>query len=75
METIVNYEGKTDWRDFSEKDKITTQNLVLLVGLLYKMCQVQLVLKDDDGDGQNTVNTKAIMDVQMEADLLLDNIA
>lgn len=75
LDHIVNYEGKTNWRDFSEKDKITTQNLVLLVGMLYKMCQVQLVLKDDEGDGQNTVNTKAIMDVQMEADLLLDNVA
>ncbi len=75
LEHIVNYEGKTNWGDFSSKDKLTTENLVLLVGMLYKMCQVQLVLKDDDGDGQNTVNTKAIMDVQMEADLLLDNIA
>ena len=75
LEHIVNYEGKTNWSDFSSKDKLTTENLVLLVGMLYKMCQVQLVLKDDDGDGQNTVNTKAIMDVQMEADLLLDNVA
>ncbi len=75
LEHIVNYEGKIDWNDFSEKDKLVTQNTVLLVGMLYKMCQVQLVLKDDDGDGKNTINTKDIMDVQMEADLLLDNVA
>lgn len=75
LEYIINYEGKTDWDAFSAKDKQTTENLVLLVGMLYKMCQVQLVLKDSDGDGQNTINTKAIMDVQGEADLLLDNIA
>lgn len=75
LEHIIDYEGKTDWGDFSAKDKLTTQNLILLVGMLYKMCKVQLVLKDDDGDGQNTINVKDIMDVQMEADLLLDNVA
>lgn len=75
LDHIVNYEGKTDYNDFSAKDRLITENLVLLVGMLYKMCQVQLVLKDTDGDGQNTINFKAIKDVQMEADLVLDNIA
>lgn len=74
LDHIINYDGKTNWKNFSDKDKIVTQNTVLLVGMLYKMCQIQLVLKDDDGDGKNTINTKAIMDVQMEADLLLDNM-
>jgi len=75
LELIVNYEGKTDWNDFSSKDKCVTENTVLLVGMLYKMCQVQLVLKNDKADGQNTINTKSVMDVQIEADLLLDNVA
>lgn len=72
---IINYERKTNWADFSERDRITTQNAVLLVGMLYKMCQVQLVLKDKDSDGQNTINIKAIMDIQMEADTLLNTVA
>lgn len=75
LKHIVNYENKTDWNDFSDKDRLATQNTVLLVGMLYKMCQVQLVLKDKDGGGQNTINTKDIMDAKMEADLLLENIA
>ena len=43
--------------------------------MLYKMCQVQLVLKDKDSDGQNIINIKAIMDTQMEADTLLNTVA
>lgn len=75
LEHIINYEEKTDWRDFSEKDKLVTQNAVLLVGMLYKMCQVKLVIKDNRNPDKNAINHKDIMDVQAEADLLLDNIA
>lgn len=50
VSTIVNDEGKTDWKLFTDKDKLLFQNMVLLVGLLYKMYGVNLVI-DDDGDG------------------------
>lgn len=50
VSTIVNDEGKTDWKLFTGKDKLLFQNMVLLVGLLYKMCGVNLVI-NDDGDG------------------------
>ncbi len=75
LEHIIEYEGKTDWNDFSDKDKMLTENLVLLVGMLYKMCQVKLVLKNEEENEQNTVNVKGVKDAQMEADLILDNIA
>lgn len=35
--------SKTDWYDFSEDEKKTTENTVLLVGFLYEMCRVNLV--------------------------------
>ena len=75
LDHIINYENKTDWDDFTDKDKILTENLILLVGMLYKMCQVKIVLKEEGEGGINRVNTKDIMDVQMEADLLLNSIA
>ena len=50
VSTIVNDEGKADWKLFTGKDKLLFQNMVLLVGLLYKMCGVNLVI-NDDGDG------------------------
>ncbi len=65
LEHIVNFEEKVDWSEFTEKEKKLTENTVLLVGLLYKMCKVQLVIKESDS-GLNKVNAiyvkKAISD-------------
>lgn len=56
----VNNLNKTNWNDFSQEERIATQNAVLLVGLLYKMCQVSLVNKGKSENEINTVNYKAI---------------
>lgn len=58
LDNIVNFSEKTNWTDFTDKEKRMTENLVLLVGLLYKMCKVNLVIKDVDKDGLNEVNKK-----------------
>ena len=47
IDHVVNFSEKTEWSEFTEKEKQTTENLILLVGLLYKMCQVRLVLQSD----------------------------
>lgn len=47
---------KTDWNMFDEQEKLQVQNAVLLVQLLYKMCQVSLVNKAEDENGMNSVN-------------------
>lgn len=57
---IVNFEEKHHWSDFTQKEKNATENAVLLVGLLYRMCQVKLVLKSEDEQGLNTVNNEEI---------------
>lgn len=54
---IVEVEQKTDWNDFSDGEKLWTENTVLLVGLLYKMCKVQLVTKAEKEGELNTINT------------------
>ena len=46
----------TDWENFSLQEKELTENTVLMVGLLYNMCKVELVLKNDDPNGINTIN-------------------
>lgn len=56
----VNGLNKTDWNDFSQEERIATQNAVLLVGLLYKMCQVSLVNKAKSESEMNTVNYNGI---------------
>ena len=51
---------KTDWNDFTEIERVTTENTVLLVGLLYKMCKVNLVNKAEKEDEMNTINEAAV---------------
>ncbi len=58
LKHIVNYSGKVNWSDFTEKEKKTTENTVLLVGLLFKMCQVKLVLQEKDGEDRNIINAQ-----------------
>jgi len=74
LDHIVNTSNKTMWSEFSEIEKKVTENMVLLVGLLYAMCQVKLVLKSDDEDGINTVNSSEIYETTAKAKELLDNM-
>lgn len=71
LQTIVNGMGKTDWYMFTPKEKLCTENCVLLVGLLYNMCKVQIVQKSESEDELNTVNTAAINKSMSDADQIL----
>jgi hypothetical protein len=70
----VNNLKKTDWNDFSEEERMATQNAVLLVGLLYKMCQVSLVNKASNDDEMNTVNHNAINESIRNSELVLNEL-
>lgn len=74
MSYIVNKLEKTDWDLFTEKEKLTVQNTVLLVGLLYKMCQVKLVLKTDEDNGINTINSQEINESIKHSESILNDI-
>lgn len=72
---IVNDLGKTNWNDFSDDEKRVFENTVLLVGLLFRMCQTNLVI-DDDGDGSiDRVNHDGIEASCEQTDKLLEEIA
>ena len=68
LENVVDFNGKTHWNDFTENEKLVTQNAVLLVGLLYKMCQVNLVLKTENKNGFKEINKKAVKKVTKAAE-------
>lgn len=57
---LVSKLNKVDWNDFTEQEKKATENTVLLVGLLYKMCQVSLVTKAENECDMNTINKDAV---------------
>ena len=52
---MVYDEGRCDWDQFSEEEKLSLENLVLLVSVLYGMCKTNLVV-EGDRDGINKVN-------------------
>lgn len=54
------FSKKVNYKKFSREEKLITENLILLVGLLYEMCKVQLVEKSTDEDQLNTINEEAI---------------
>lgn len=56
LKRIVNVWGHNDWNTFTDEEKRITENTVLLVGLLYNMCKVELVKKSTKKDGVNTIN-------------------
>lgn len=61
LQGIVNISHKTDWSNFTDAEKLATENTVLLVGLLYDMCKVQLVKKAENDNELNTINYTEIM--------------
>ena len=71
LECVVNDIGKTDWNEFTDGEKLCTENTVLLVGLLYNMCKVELVQQAENKDELNTVNTDAINKSMADAEQVL----
>ena len=43
-----------------DKQKKLTENTVLLVGLLYNMCKVELVIKSENESDINTINKATV---------------
>ncbi len=70
----VNKLGKVDWNEFTQEEKVATQNAVLLVGLLYKMCQVKLVNVSDKENGLNEVNGEEVRKTISDATSVMKDI-
>ena len=75
LDYCVNFAKKTDWNDFSDMEKKNTENCVLLVGLLFKMCQTKIVNKDSDGDGLNSINRSGIQNAIDNSREVLNKVA
>lgn len=71
----VNKLNKTDWSLFTAEEKLATENTVLLVGLLYKMCQVSLVTKAASKDNLNTINKHAVDKAISNSKQVMKNVA
>lgn len=70
----VNNVHKTDWNLFTAEEKKALENTVLLLGLLYKMCQVNLVIKAENENEINKINLQAINTAIGDADKISKEI-
>lgn len=71
LTTIVDLLGKKDWNSFTPEEKQLTENTVLLVGLLYKMCSTPLVKKGALENSINQINSVEINQRLNESEKLL----
>ncbi len=71
---VVNKQKKIDWNDFTVEEKKATENTVLLVGLLYEMCKIKLVEKNEDDTDFDKINNLQIDDNIQKADYILLNL-
>lgn len=74
LSNIVEGKHKTDWNDFTDEERIVTQNTALLVGVLFNMCKIKLVLVTDDNTEDNKVNYTEIDKSISDANNALANI-
>lgn len=72
LKYIVYQCGKTEWETFLPEEKIITENTVLLVNLLQKMCKVELVQKAKNEADLDTINLLGIEKSKNEARYLLE---
>lgn len=68
LERIIGDIPQFNWNDFSDKEKLLFENIVLLTGILYKMCQLNLIV-DIDGDGiADRVNNEGLNEMSSLVD-------
>ena len=60
LSQLILERGKTNWNEFSSEEKLTTENAVLLTGLLYSMCKIELVIPAENQEDENIVNVEAV---------------
>ena len=73
MEKLLQREA--NWNLFSEEEKKNIRNLVYLVSLLYAMCKENLVIKNEDNEGINSVNMNGIDTQIKKANTALEQIS
>ena len=71
---VVNKLHKVDWNEFSEQDKLAVKNTVMLVGLLYKMCKLNLVNKATNENEMNTINKSGINIIKNDSIQVIENL-
>lgn len=65
---------RTDWQQYNDREKRLVQNTVMLVGLLYKMCKLQLVTPAKTEGALNRVDMDGAENRRSDAKMILRKI-
>lgn len=74
LREMVLMNNKTDWPEFTEEEKMLLENLVLLVGLLYNMCQVNLVIESNSEEEINETNSNEVFEEMVRANKVIESL-
>lgn len=66
--------AKTAWKQFSRVEKKNVENTIMLARLLYEMTRTKIVVKQENEDKLETVNTTELAKLQKQATKLLGEI-
>lgn len=72
-ESHVDIYRTIDWNNFLTRDKLITENTSLIVGMLYKMCKLNIVEKASGENEMNTINKININNSIQEAEKFLQD--
>lgn len=59
---------KTQWSDMTDKEHTAIENTILLVGMLFKLCKIELIIKDKKAE---EINTEEVNNIGAEVDVAL----
>lgn len=68
------YEKHVNWQNLSLEEQLVIENMVLIVGVLYNMCKVQLVRKSNRSD-QNIINKTEISKAEKDANDVIEQMS
>ena len=73
LNSIVTMFNHHDWNTFNEDERQLTENTVLLVGLLYNMCKIEIVVKGENETDTNKINKTAVETSIYNANIILSD--
>ena len=66
--------SKVNWNELSDDIKLVVKDTILLVGLLYNMCKVNIVNQPEKEGEPNTVNHQGIDEYIKKAEDVIETI-
>jgi len=74
LKRIILEQKKIQWSEYNREEKLLVENTCLLVSMLYKMCNLNLVIKKEKDEEMNEVNKEGIDNTIEEANTIYETV-